>query len=304
MRRRLLHAPRHAALRHRPRPRDGTRATPRPARPGGGWLFTTTAATLFFTRLPFQGSHTKRYHGGTAQSLWKFAGGAGEAVPLTADYTGTSKSPMWWNGRVYFLRPRRHHERLVDERGRARPAPAHQAPGLGRRPSRRSRTGGSSTDAAPTFASSTSRAAATRPRDHALLRLRPAARDLGQEADGVPELGPPLTQRGPRRPHRSRPGVRRAGEAGAHGRAHAQGRRSLPPRDLPSRRQGRGRSLRTSRARSSSGRCPRTAWASPRQLTKGRRHPALGGGAFARRQVDRAPRQGPRCSSRRGEEDQ
>ena len=27
--------------------------------------------TLFFTRLPFQGSHTKRYKGGTAQNLWK-----------------------------------------------------------------------------------------------------------------------------------------------------------------------------------------------------------------------------------------
>src|SRR5437588_549220 len=28
--------------------------------------------TLFFTRLPFQGSHTKRYQGGTAQNLWKY----------------------------------------------------------------------------------------------------------------------------------------------------------------------------------------------------------------------------------------
>ncbi len=27
-------------------------------------------ATLYFTRLPFQGSHTKRYRGGTAQSVW------------------------------------------------------------------------------------------------------------------------------------------------------------------------------------------------------------------------------------------
>ena len=28
--------------------------------------------TLFFTRLEFQGSHTKRYKGGTAQQLWSF----------------------------------------------------------------------------------------------------------------------------------------------------------------------------------------------------------------------------------------
>jgi tricorn protease len=61
--------------------------------------------TLIFTRLPFQGSHTKRYQGGTAQNLWKFAGDD-EAVPLTADYKGTSKRPMWWKGRVYFLSDR------------------------------------------------------------------------------------------------------------------------------------------------------------------------------------------------------
>jgi len=62
-------------------------------------------STLFFTRFPFQGSYTKRYHGGTAQSIWKF-GGSGEATSLTADYTGTSKTPMVWQGRVYFLSDR------------------------------------------------------------------------------------------------------------------------------------------------------------------------------------------------------
>lgn len=64
------------------------------------------AGTLYFTRLPFQGSHTKRYRGGTAQNLWKYEDGAAEAVPLTADYPGTSKDPMWWNGRVYFASDR------------------------------------------------------------------------------------------------------------------------------------------------------------------------------------------------------
>jgi len=67
----------------------------------GAW--TPGGRTLFFTRLPFQGSHTKRYRGGTAQSLWKYTEGAAEAVPPTADYAGTSKTPLPWNGRVYFL---------------------------------------------------------------------------------------------------------------------------------------------------------------------------------------------------------
>ena len=71
--------------------------------------------TLFFTRLPWQGSHTKRYVGGTAQNIWSWsslgagagAGAAGdEAVPLTSDYPGTSKTPMYWNGRVYFASDR------------------------------------------------------------------------------------------------------------------------------------------------------------------------------------------------------
>jgi len=61
---------------------------------------------IYFTRLPFQGSHTKRYKGGTAQQIWKFTPGAEEAVPLTSDFPGTSKEPMWWDGRVYFASDR------------------------------------------------------------------------------------------------------------------------------------------------------------------------------------------------------
>jgi len=60
---------------------------------------------IYFTRLTFQGSHTKRYKGGTAQNLWKFDG-SGEAIPLTDDYAGTSKNPMFYNGRLYFLSDR------------------------------------------------------------------------------------------------------------------------------------------------------------------------------------------------------
>ncbi|MGA2361869.1 MAG: S41 family peptidase [Candidatus Aminicenantales bacterium] len=68
--------------------------------------FDPAGRTLFFTRLPFQGSYTKRYKGGTAQSLWKFTMGDPEAAPLTADYAGTSKNPMTWQGRVYFVSDR------------------------------------------------------------------------------------------------------------------------------------------------------------------------------------------------------
>ena len=69
-------------------------------------VFDTTGHTLYFTRQHFQGSSTKRYQGGTAQNLWKFTLGSAEAVPLTADFPGTSKNPMWWKDRVYFLSDR------------------------------------------------------------------------------------------------------------------------------------------------------------------------------------------------------
>jgi tricorn protease len=65
-----------------------------------------TGKTLFFTRFRFQGSETKRYEGGTAQNIWRYSDGDREATPLTLDYRGTSRSPMWWNGRVYFASDR------------------------------------------------------------------------------------------------------------------------------------------------------------------------------------------------------
>ena len=62
--------------------------------------------TVFFVRPRFHGNVTKRYRGGTARKLWKFAPGAPEAEPLTMDYEGESHSPMWWDGRVYFVSDR------------------------------------------------------------------------------------------------------------------------------------------------------------------------------------------------------
>jgi tricorn protease len=61
---------------------------------------------LYFTRFAYQGSHTKRYKGGTAQNVWKLPRGAKEAAPLTADFPGTSKEPHFWKGRVYFASDR------------------------------------------------------------------------------------------------------------------------------------------------------------------------------------------------------
>lgn len=65
----------------------------------------TNDGVLVFTRLRKQSSHTKRYKGGTVQSLWKFDGN-NEALHLTGDYEGTSKDPMHYNGRIYFLTDR------------------------------------------------------------------------------------------------------------------------------------------------------------------------------------------------------
>lgn len=62
--------------------------------------------TLVFVRYRFQGSRTKRYHGGTAQRLWRLDPGADEAKPLTADWRGTSRDPMWWNDRIVFASDR------------------------------------------------------------------------------------------------------------------------------------------------------------------------------------------------------
>jgi len=62
--------------------------------------------TLYFTRLPRQGSHTRRYQGGTAQNIWKYVPGAPEAIPLTSDCPTTSKTPMLWKKRVYFASDR------------------------------------------------------------------------------------------------------------------------------------------------------------------------------------------------------
>ncbi len=60
---------------------------------------------LYFTRFPNQGSKTKRYKGGLIEQVWKFDG-VHEATNLTGDFDGTSTSPMFFSGHVYFLSDR------------------------------------------------------------------------------------------------------------------------------------------------------------------------------------------------------
>jgi len=76
-----------------------------PLATGAEAAYSADGKTLFYTPFDRQWSETKRYKGGWAQSLWRFDGHA-EAVPLTADYTGSSHNPMVWNSRVFFLSDR------------------------------------------------------------------------------------------------------------------------------------------------------------------------------------------------------
>jgi tricorn protease len=89
-------------------PRSGARSLLPLAQASDG-SYGANGRTLYFTRFAFQGSYTKRYQGGTAQNIWRFANGDAEAVPMTADFKGTSKNPMVWSGRVYFLSDRDGH---------------------------------------------------------------------------------------------------------------------------------------------------------------------------------------------------
>lgn len=62
--------------------------------------------TLVFTRYSFQGSHAKRYVGGTAQNLWRLDAGATDAAQYAPDFRGVSRWPMWLGNRIYFASER------------------------------------------------------------------------------------------------------------------------------------------------------------------------------------------------------
>ncbi len=69
--------------------------------------YDASGRTIYFVRPGFHNNVTKRYTGGTARQVWKYTLGAAEAVQLTGqDYNGESHSPMWYQGRVYFVTDR------------------------------------------------------------------------------------------------------------------------------------------------------------------------------------------------------
>jgi tricorn protease len=68
--------------------------------------FDASGKTLYFVRPPFHNNVTRWYTGGTARQIWKYRNGTGEAEKLTGDYAGESHTPMWCNGRVYFVTDR------------------------------------------------------------------------------------------------------------------------------------------------------------------------------------------------------
>ena len=80
--------------------------SPLPLEQASDGVFNSAGSVLYFTRLPRQSSHAKRYKGGFIENLWRYETGAEEASPLTADYSGTSRSPMLWKGRLYFVTDR------------------------------------------------------------------------------------------------------------------------------------------------------------------------------------------------------
>ncbi len=65
-----------------------------------------SGSKLFFVRPSYHRNVTKRYKGGTARNIWKYVEGTREAEVLTRDYAGGSHTPMWWQGRVYFITDR------------------------------------------------------------------------------------------------------------------------------------------------------------------------------------------------------
>ena len=71
-----------------------------------GEATTDPDGTIYFVRPPFHRQAVKRYHGGTARKIWRFAPKDAEATNLTADYVGESFAPMWEHGRVYFVTDR------------------------------------------------------------------------------------------------------------------------------------------------------------------------------------------------------
>ncbi len=98
-----------------------------PLATGSEGAFSADGHTLFFTRYDKQFSYTKRYKGGWNQTLWRFDG-HGEAVPITADWAGTSHNPLVAKDRVFFLSDRNGVMNLwsIDQQGHDAKQISHQ----------------------------------------------------------------------------------------------------------------------------------------------------------------------------------
>src|SRR6185503_9888489 len=65
----------------------------------GAW----DGGTLVFTRQEPNISNTRRYRGGTIQQLWTWAGGSAEAKRLMPGDSAANRTPMPFQGRIYFV---------------------------------------------------------------------------------------------------------------------------------------------------------------------------------------------------------
>ncbi|XOV76461.1 MAG: hypothetical protein ACFHWZ_06080 [Phycisphaerales bacterium] len=88
---------------------------------------------------------TRRYVGGSVEQIWSFAPGDDEATPLTLDYDGTSRDPMWWDGRVYFTTDRDGALNIWSMRPTGLTLSSTRSMSVGTCSGRSSRAGGSST---------------------------------------------------------------------------------------------------------------------------------------------------------------
>ena len=222
--------------------------------------------TLFFTRLPFQGSHTKRYQGGTAQNLWRFARRRRRGRAAHRRLRRHQQDADGWHGRVYFVSDRDGTMNLWSMDANGGDLRQHtQHRGWDVQSPVALATGASSTSSAPTLrlydiARRQGRAVPDPPR----LRFRPDARAVGQEADGLPHRGPPLAERRPRGADGARPGVRGAGCSRA-GSSRRRGKRAACATATPASCRTARRCSRcpTRAARWNCGRCRPTASARP-----------------------------------------
>ena len=98
----LLDAAERSAVRGRP---TDTRDVARPARPGRDGTFDANGARCT-SRGCRSRAATRSATGAAPRRTLEVDRRTGEATPLTADFAGTSKQPMLWKGRVYFVSDR------------------------------------------------------------------------------------------------------------------------------------------------------------------------------------------------------